>query len=195
MNIGGFEVEQELWRTPGSYYQETYPYKPEVYEESRKYYIVKNSQGERLFIKEYANRGYGGAPLGFPANIEHEYSEAKKYVKTYVYVPSNSEKSYNIRSVEAIDLDDNMILFDLIPEEFAKPFSFSNETWYDDFHEELNEALQHWAVTHKIRAYDMCDNNTFIRLMGNQVDVILIDFEYSQDRSPMIETYPLRRNR
>lgn len=195
MKIGGFEVEQELWRTKGSYFQETYPYKPENHEARRKYYIVKSKQGKQYFVKQYFDKAYGGEPLGFPANIEYEYQTTRKLEKSELTSNKGEPWVFNIEVVKVVDYDGkDLLLFDLMPECYAKPFAFSGETWYNDFHDSLSEALRGWAIKYNIRNYDMCDNNTFICLSGKIVNVILIDFEFS-NRDTMNENYPLRRNR
>jgi len=142
----------------------------ETKERRRTFYIVARN-GIQYFVKEYTDREYGGK-LGFPKNIEYEFNETKRLYGAV----ETKEGIVNVPKTYA--LEDNRILF-----EYLDGYS---KSWQGD---RLLALVYKWVSEKRIDNYDLNANNAMIKMIGDKLDIKMIDFECSEDRHPMKEMH------
>ena len=168
-----YEVLRELYRTKGSLNQllmadSTY----DNIEDRRKFYIVEKD-GVKYFVKEYTDRNYGGN-LGFPENINYEYETTKRLYGEI------TRRNGTIGVPKTFAIEDNRILFEYL-DGYRRPQVHE----LNNIHRLVYEFLRKKDIDN----YDLCPNNIMVKhelYIDNgvhQLQVRLIDFEYSADRN------------
>jgi len=182
MKINGikYKILKKLYRTRGSENQLLTASIPgsRIIEDRRTFYIVEKD-GEKFFVKEYSDPDYGSGELGYPENIGYEHCVTSRLKGEITY------NSHNIDVPMVFERDGNKLLFEYLSG-YEKLNKAGCMKWLDK-QLLVDKLVKLWLMNKRVEYYDLCANNTMVRLDGNKLSVRLIDFEYSSDRDPKKE--------
>ena len=156
-----YTIKKILYKSRGSKNQILTQEKNEKTENRRTFYLVERN-GIKCWVKEYTDSDYG-------YGIEYEFNETRRLL-----LPSLMGL-HEISTVHVFTIEKNKILM-----EYLEDYHKFNPMVLNHIQRLLIKGLiEKWIKEHDVHDYDMCNNNTMIKISKKNISIKLLDFEYS----------------
>jgi hypothetical protein len=164
-----FTIKDIIYRTPGSDQQRLISKKDVANQEivdGRVFYLVE-SDGVTYWVKHYVHGDFG-----MFGDATYEYDRMRDYGEYQI-------DSRSISPVKVHACENNMILMD-----YCQYPRLNELHLMRDERDAIDDLAAQWVRKFNVADYDMCCNNTLVKVCGDVIDVKLVDFETAARNKP-----------